>query len=382
MLEDVFKELTAANDRASALSRPDTRGGTAAREKLKSASRPGSKLASRGRSPEAATPAPRTHADVPVASSSRVSSRDGPRPGTAGRAGGGAVVGGGPAPAHASPPPSPPARTRNVSTAPSPSPPHAAGNGDDDDDDDDDDGPVKVADGDETAGGLFSRRGFSVKADLRRRRANVAEAFKADARAVGTLSRAAMGSAVFQPLHAAKERARSFQMGAVYDQVYVPRQKNLSEVNIREMADASMDTYKATPIPLINGKRRRFVDDAVLPPVQAQQSLLDKIAAARAKADAEELEAAIAQGEKAAMAVKKDTSIAEEMIAKSGSEYEKKMIEAARARDAAAKRTFLRGQERTYGKGRLTSTHNLMGHIDAPWEHTSGKYKPLPGVGY
>ena len=51
------------------------------------------------------------------------------------------------------------------------------------------------------------------------------------------------------------------------------------------------------PMPLINGKRRRFVDDSVLPPVQAQQTYLDKIQAQRRKQEADALLEAIALGE-------------------------------------------------------------------------------------
>ena len=87
-------------------------------------------------------------------------------------------------------------------------------------------------------------------------------------------------------------------------------------------------------------------------------------------------------GEKAAMAVKKDHSIAEELFEKQGTAFEKKMLEAAKARDAAMKRTFLKGAEKVYGKGRLTSTHNSYGHFDPPWEFVGSKYKPMPGVGY
>ena len=50
-------------------------------------------------------------------------------------------------------------------------------------------------------------------------------------------------------------------------------------------------------MPLINGKRRRFVDDLVLPPVQAQQTFLDKIQAQRRKQEADALLEAIALGE-------------------------------------------------------------------------------------
>ena len=50
-------------------------------------------------------------------------------------------------------------------------------------------------------------------------------------------------------------------------------------------------------MPLINGKRRRFVDDIVLPPVQAQQSYLDKVQAQRRKQEADALLEAIALGE-------------------------------------------------------------------------------------
>ena len=189
------------------------------------------------------------------------------------------------------------------------------------------------------------------------------------------------------------------------------------------------------PMPLINGTRRRFVDDSVLPPVQAQQTYLDKIQAQRRKQEADALLEAIElgeclllipappsppislsrhtsshifnhlltasdtspltphqirryvhsylyTGEKAAMTVKKDHSIAEELFEKQGTAFEKKMLEAAKARDAAMKRTFLKGAEKVYGKGRLTSTHNSYGHFDPPWEFVGSKYKPLPGVGY
>ena len=50
-------------------------------------------------------------------------------------------------------------------------------------------------------------------------------------------------------------------------------------------------------MPLINGKRRRFVDDSLLPPVQAQQTYLDKIQAQRRKQEADALLEAIELGE-------------------------------------------------------------------------------------
>ena len=95
--------------------------------------------------------------------------------------------------------------------------------------------------------GMYSALGYNIKGDIQRRRINISEYAKADARSDRDLQRKGMDSLIFHPQVIVKEKEQQ-SMGDVYDRVFIARKLNLSElVEGQKNTDASMESYKVDP---------------------------------------------------------------------------------------------------------------------------------------
>ena len=111
------------------------------------------------------------------------------------------------------------------------------------DNDEDDDGDASDDEEDEMLG-MYSALGYNLKGDIQRRRFNISECIKADARSDRDLQRKGIDSLIFNPQLIEKEKEQQ-SMGDVYDRVFVARKLNLSElVEGQKNTDASMESYK------------------------------------------------------------------------------------------------------------------------------------------
>jgi hypothetical protein len=132
---------------------------------------------------------------------------------------------------------------------------------------------------------------------------------------------------------------------------------------------------KKNKIPMIGSKRAQFIGTDMLPPNHVV-TLIEQLIMDREKAEAEAL---------AAMNINKDDIEGALMteddaaapanttltITRNAAEQKAEMMKKRKA--------FLAKPHVVYGKDRLTSTHMLKGELDAPWQHTPGNYKTIPG---
>ncbi|RYH26239.1 ankyrin repeat domain-containing protein [archaeon] len=153
-------------------------------------------------------------------------------------------------------------------------------------------------------------------------------------------------------------------------------------------------------IDLVNDKRPRYVDKALLP-AKAEASAVEKmIREAREKDEKyrlkkqnlssesakemarQAMEAEIAGAQHRLGQVEQESKAAHALLA----EENNVLLAASRHRHRAVsekvqsmRRLFLAQKEVKYGQGRLTSSHNLTGKIEEPWTIVGGRYAPLPG---
>ena len=96
---------------------------------------------------------------------------------------------------------------------------------------------------------MYNALGYNIKGDIQRRRINISECLKSDARSDLDLRRRGIESLIFHPQVIAREKEQQ-SMGDVYDRVFVARKLNLSElVEGQKNTDASMESYKVHPYP-------------------------------------------------------------------------------------------------------------------------------------
>lgn len=111
---------------------------------------------------------------------------------------------------------------------------------------------------------------------------------------------------------------------------------------------------------LINNRRSRFVDPHLVPPVRDKNDLLYLIREAKKEKTSDEDHKKV----KTTLSIFAKTS-----DPNNGQDDLSNAEKRKRAK-------FLRGREVTYGAGRLTSTHNMKGGMEYPFEFTSDSYLP------
>jgi hypothetical protein len=157
------------------------------------------------------------------------------------------------------------------------------------------------------------------------------------------------------------------------------------EASVREKANETKSASEAKiaeKVEMVNGKRSRFVDHVAVPPIRTESSLRNAIRTQK-------------EDEKKKM--EKSIGISDETNDKLRNEIENELtgetqkvdhasIQSASQvtkgkKDALKKRLFLRSrkQQVSYGKNRISSTHNSLGTIEAPWVTTSGRYTTRKG---
>jgi hypothetical protein len=143
----------------------------------------------------------------------------------------------------------------------------------------------------------------------------------------------------------------------------VARLTNLEETqkeSNRARAAGSKEATRREKDDLINNRRSRFVDPQLVPPVRDKNDLLNLIREAKKEKASDE------DNKK----IKKTLSI---FAKTSDLDNGKDDLSNAEKRKRAK---FLRGREVTYGAGRLTSTHNMKGGMEYPFEFVSDGYLP------
>jgi len=154
---------------------------------------------------------------------------------------------------------------------------------------------------------------------------------------------------------------------------------SIAGTNISEgQKEASIDTVldveakdsalKRDKVDMVGGRRKRFVDRALIPP----KTLSNFIEQAHDRDNKAELEKQriIDEKNKKLLGVAKMTDVKNEKNIANDEEVMKMLN---------SRQSHLKKREVKYGKGRLTSTHNSTGTIVEPWEHVSHSYSTLPG---
>eukprot|EP00981_Chlorochromonas_danica_P013797 scaffold6860_cov155-Ochromonas_danica.AAC.1 len=161
-----------------------------------------------------------------------------------------------------------------------------------------------------------------------------------------------------------------------------------------------VEVEKQSKIDLVDNRRPRYVDRALLPR-KPEPTLVEKmIREQKEKEEAARLKRFNLSSEKGLEAARKQMEeeiAAAQQISSQGQETEKSAMElmgeerqgyriASRQRrrnEAERKqsiaRMFLQKEEIKYGQGRLTSSHNLKGKLEDPWSTVGGRYAPRPG---
>ena len=111
---------------------------------------------------------------------------------------------------------------------------------------------------------------------------------------------------------------------------------------------------------LINNRRSRFVDPSLVPPSRDKNDIFNIIREAKKERSEKE--------------DKKKEKKSLSIFAKSSdlSAGDNDLSNAEKRKRAA----FLRGEQVSYGRGRLTSSHNMKGSIEYPFEFVSDSYLP------
>lgn len=148
------------------------------------------------------------------------------------------------------------------------------------------------------------------------------------------------------------------------------RAEGREEISVNTVMDveAKDNALKRGQVDMVAGRRKRFVDKALIPP----KTLSNFIEQAHDRDHKAELEKQriIDEKNKKLQGVAKLTDIKDEKNIASDEEVMKMLN---------SRQSHLKTREVKYGKGRLTSTHNSTGPIVEPWEYVSHSYATVAG---
>ncbi len=163
--------------------------------------------------------------------------------------------------------------------------------------------------------------------------------------------------------------------------------KATAAVGMKDTTSSAVEPEKRAKIDLVNGRRPRYVDKALLP-VRLEPTLVEKMVCEhKAREEAEQLKKQSLSSERSQALARLEM---EHAIADAQKSLDSQSASALlmdnkhRRREATGKqqslnRMFLQKKEVKYGQGRLTSSHNLTGRLEEPWTTVGGRYTTLPG---
>lgn len=143
-----------------------------------------------------------------------------------------------------------------------------------------------------------------------------------------------------------------------------------NDISINTVMDVESkgNALKREKVDMVGGRRKRFVDRALIPP-KTLSNFIEQAHDRDHKA-ALEKQRIIDEKNKKLIGVSKLSDLKDDNHGKSDEEVMKMLN---------SRQSHLRAKEVKYGKGRLTSTHNCTGTLVEPWEHVPHSYATLPG---
>jgi hypothetical protein len=204
-------------------------------------------------------------------------------------------------------------------------------------------------------------RNHKIKQELNKRRKQVAQAILLDAQHLDTTTKSSLSSVLLHPVRIEEKNQHQKEeilrlKDNVYNHVALQQNRIITDVAVRSV---QKDTYKRSPMVLIDNKRKQFIESNLLPPL-SNVSVINKIANEKKDIDDPSLLEENSTGDIDNDSINTDTIL------------DDKLNKSVLNRNMMLKKNII-----VYGKGRLLSSYNSSLPLDDPWEYINGMYKPI-----